>query len=319
MNGSKDNNPGSIAIVSASWRKRRSLHVPIWTSVVLLSINITLLVVFIILSNDVVPALATGTIAISLGLFGLTFYLVLTIKEIRLNRRQSNFVDSVTHELKTPIASLKLYLETLQMRDLEMDQRLDFYRIMGTELSRLDRLINQMLEVARLDAIGQQTDPEDIAMDALLLRCAGHACAHHKVTIEDVFRFDVHPAVIRGRQMPLEMIFGNLMDNAVKYGGAEPRVEVEVRVKDRGRVITRIMDNGQGVPSELRKKVFTLFYRAGDELERSQKGTGLGLYIVRTLVHILKGKVSVQSRIGRSGSVFEVDLPGRASHETADC
>lgn len=304
--------------MTASWRKRRTLHLPIWTSVVLLTINITLLVVFIILSNDMVPALATGTIAISLGLFGLTFYLVLTIKEMRLNRRQVNFVDSVTHELKTPIASLKLYLETLQMRDLALEQRTEFYRVMETELQRLDRLINQLLEVARLDAVGQQAEPEDIALEPLLRRCAEHACAHHKFELDQVFSFDIEPAVIPARQMPLEMIFGNLMDNAVKYAAAEPRVDVEVRVQDRGRVLTRIKDNGDGIPSELRKKVFKLFYRAGNELERSKKGTGLGLYIVRTLVHILKGQVSVYPRVGRSGSVFEVDLPGRTGHETAD-
>lgn len=279
----------------------------------LLTVNVTLLVSFIVLlyrGESRVGALTTGTIAISLGLVGLGFYLFLTIKEIRLNRRQANFIDSVTHELKTPIASLKLYLETLQMRSLDEERRGEFYGVMETELKRLDRLINQLLEVGRLDEIGHQSAPEDVALDPLLRRCAEAACAHHKCRVEDVITFDIEPAVIRARSMVLEMIFGNLLDNSIKYSPDKVAVEVQVRVRDRGRVVTRIADNGLGVPSDMRKKIFQLFYRGGSELERSAKGTGLGLYIVRTLVHILKGKVAVYDRNGQPGSVFEVELPG---------
>ena len=112
--------------------------------------------------------------------------------------------------------------------------------------------------------------------------------------------------------MVLEMIFGNLIDNAIKYGANEPTVEVQVRVGERGRVVTRICDNGDGIAPSQRKKIFKMFYRGGSELERTQKGTGLGLYIVRTLVHMLKGTVTVQNRVSGKGSVFEVNLPGRA-------
>lgn len=296
--------------MSPVWRKRRSFQVPIWTSVVLLTINITLLVVFIILSNELIPALTIGIIAISLGLFGLAFYLFLTIKEIHLNRRQANFVDSVTHELKTPIASLKLYLETLQMRELDSERRTEFYAVMETELQRLDQLINQLLEVGRLDALGHQSAPEDVDLEPMLRACAESACVSHKLELDDVFSFDIVPATIHARRMLLEMIFGNLLDNAIKYGGKEPQVSVEVRVLDRGRILVRVSDNGHGVPVELRKKIFRLFFRGGEELERSNKGTGLGLYIVRTLVNMLKGRVNVYDRATGNGSVFEVELPG---------
>lgn len=296
--------------MSPVWRKRRSFHLPIWTSVVLLTINITLLVVFIILSNDVVPALTTGTIAISLGLFGLAFYLFLTIKEIKLNRRQANFVDSVTHELKTPIASLKLYLETLQMRQLDENQQKEFFGVMGAELERLDRLINQLLEVGRLDAVAHLSEPEDVDLEQLLRHCAETACAHYQQDTDQTVSFDCEPVTIRARRMLLEMIFGNLLDNAIKYGAEQPRVDVEVQLLDRGRVLVRIGDNGSGVRADLRKKVFRLFFRAGNELQRSQKGTGLGLYIVRTLVHLLKGRVAVYDRSSGQGSIFEVELPG---------
>ena len=301
--------------MSAYFRKRRTLHWPITLSVVLMTLNIALMVCWIMLLAHLESwtGLTIGTVVFSLILVGLTIYLVLSIKEFRLHQRQVNFVDSVTHELKSPIATLKLYLETLQMRHVDEGQRAEFYNVMEAELQRLDRLISQLLEVGRLDAIGQESEAEDIELGPLLRRCAQRACVHHKCADDDVFSFDLEPAVIHGRRMVLEMIFGNLLDNAIKYAAQSPVVDVQVRVKDRGRVVTRIYDNGDGVPAGAGKKIFKIFYRSGNELERTQKGTGLGLYIVRTLVHMLKGTVNMHNRIEEPGSVFEVELPGRAA------
>jgi two-component system, OmpR family, phosphate regulon sensor histidine kinase PhoR len=303
----------SMASKSGYIRKRRTLRLPITLSVVMMTLNVALMVCWIILlaQRGSWSALTIGTIVFALIFVGMMFYMFLTVKEVRLNQRQSNFVDSVTHELKTPIAALKLYLETLQLRQLTDEQRADFYQTMEHELQRLDHLISQLLEVGRLDAIGHQSDPEDIALVGLLRRCAVSACAHHKQEPEQVVTFDVEPIIVHSRPVVLEMIFGNLLDNAVKYAGDPPQVEVHVRMKGSDRVTVRIIDNGEGVPSDLRKKVFQMFYRGGDELERRQKGTGLGLYISRTLAHILKGTISVHDRLDGSGSVFEVELPGR--------
>lgn len=294
-------------------RKRRTLRLPITLSVIMMTLNVALMVCWIILlaQRGSWSALTIGTIVFALIFVGMIFYMFLTVKEVRLNQRQSNFVDSVTHELKTPIAALKLYLETLQLRELNDEQRADFYQTMEHELQRLDHLISQLLEVGRLDAIGHQSDPEDISLDGLLRRCAVSACAHHKQDPDQVVSFDIEPIIVHSRPVVLEMIFGNLLDNAVKYAGEPPQVEVHVRMKGSDRVTVRIIDNGEGVPSDLRKKVFQMFYRGGDELERRQKGTGLGLYISRTLAHILKGSVSIHDRLDGSGSVFEVELPGR--------
>jgi len=301
--------------VAVLGRQRSTYQWPITLSVVLIGLNLALMVCWIVIfaQSRAWNALTIGTIAFVLILVGLTFYLILTLKEIRVNRRQANFVDSVTHELKTPIASIRLYLETLQMRELDGQQRSEFYGIMGRELLRLDDLINHLLEVGRLDAIGQQSEPEDIELDSLLRKCAENACVKYGCQDAAVFSFDVERAIVPARRMVLEMIFGNLLDNALKYGGAEPRVDVQVRVQDRGRVLTRISDNGAGVASEIRRKIFQIFFRGGEELQRRHKGTGLGLYIVKTLVHFLKGKVAVTDRPDGPGSVFEVQLPGRAA------
>ena len=140
------------------------------------------------------------------------------------------------------------------------------------------------------------------------------ACAHHKKDEAETITFDFQPMAVFARPLVLETVFRNLLDNAIKYAGDPPRIEVQVRKGERGRVLVRIIDNGLGVPHELRKQIFRMFFRAGSELTRRQKGTGLGLYIVHTLVKQLKGRISVHDREGASGSVFEVELPG---HEIA--
>lgn len=297
------------------FRKRRGLRWPITINVTLIVLNVGLMVCWIVLlANDRSwGALTIGTVVFAFILVCLGFYLALTINEARLRQRQANFVDSVTHELKTPIAAMRLYLDTLKMRSLEESKREEFYAVIETELSRLDQMINQILEVSRLDAIGQETEPEDILLDPLLRHCAIIAAAHHSCSDSNVFSFDVEPSIVRARQTVLEMIFINLLDNAIKYGGEQPAIEVEVRAGEDDRILIRISDNGEGVASHLRKKIFQLFYRGGSELERRQKGTGLGLYIARTLVLFLKGKIAVHNREDQSGSVFEVELPGRAA------
>ncbi len=298
----------------SSWlRTRTTLRLPITLGVVLMTLNVTMLICWIVILAQAAGwgALIVGVVVFAVILVGLSFYLFLMIKEVRLNQRQANFVDSVTHELKSPIASLKLYLETLEMRAVSEEQRAKFYRVMDQELERLDHLITQLLEVGRIDAIGEQSAPEDILVDSMVRRCGAAACAHHKRDEAETISYDLQPAVLFARPLVTETIFRNLMDNAIKYAGDPARVEVTVRVTDRGRVITRIADNGHGVPPELRKHIFGMFFRAGSELTRRQKGTGLGLYIVSNLVRQMKGRVSVHDRPGLSGSVFEVDLPGR--------
>jgi two-component system phosphate regulon sensor histidine kinase PhoR len=296
-----------------------TIGLPITLSVVLMTLNVTLMVFWIVLlaHSAVWSALIIGVVVFTLILVGLSFYLFLIIKEMQLNQRQANFIDSVTHELKSPIASLRLYLETLEMRALEDEQRTKFYRVMEQELERLDHLITQLLEVGRIDAIGQQSDPEEIALESLVRKCGAAACAHHKKDEEQTITYDLQPTIVFARPLVLETVFRNLLDNAIKYAGEPPQVEVQVRNGERGRVITRIIDNGQGVPPELRARIFRMFFRGGSELTRRQKGTGLGLYIVHTLVKQLHGRISVYDRSGKSGSVFEVELPGHRAISTS--
>jgi len=259
-------------------------------------------------------ALSVGTTFIVLLVVGVVLYLVLSIKTINLSRRQSNFIDSVTHELKSPIASMKLYLQTLNLRRVNEREQAGFYRSMLEDVERLDHLTNQMLDAGRLETGRVDGDVEDVAMTPLLNECAAAVCLSYRVP-RDTVRLDTQPCVVRARRVDLEMIFRNLLDNAVKYAGAQPLVEVTLRPAAEGRTITRISDNGRGIPPKMRRKIFGRFVRLGLELEREKPGTGLGLYIVRTLVKRLRGRIRVRDREPDPGTLFEVQLPGRVAEK----
>lgn len=254
--------------------------------------------------------LAVGTTFLLLLLLGVVMYLFLSIKAIRLNQRQSNFIDSVTHELKSPIAALKLCLQTLERRQLSPEQQSEFHRFMLEDLQRLHGLIDHLLDAARLDQRPMERDAEDIELAALLERCAHSMSQRYRLPPEAIRR-DLAPAWVRARPVDLEMVFRNLLDNAVKYAGEVPEVGIELRPDGVGRVTVLISDNGPGIPPPLRRKIFGRFVRVGNELERSKPGTGLGLFIVRTLVKRMHGKITVHGRGAAPGTVFEVDLPAR--------
>lgn len=296
------------------FRRRSTVHLPITLSISLMVLNVTLMVCWIVLLAQRAKweALTIGVLAFTLILAGLCVWLVFTLKEIALNNRQANFVDSVTHELKSPIAALQLYLETLRMRQLTDAQRDEFHGIMASELRRLDQLISQLLEVGRLDALGENEDPAIIELEPMLHQMAEACCAHRQLNAAEVIEYRLTPVAICARRMVLELILSNLIDNAVKYGGSPARVIIEMQEAGSRRVKIRISNNGSGVPLEDRKKIFRIFYRGGSELERRQKGTGLGLYIVHTLVKKMRGRVSLQDREdGAPGCTFVVELPGR--------
>jgi two-component system, OmpR family, phosphate regulon sensor histidine kinase PhoR len=302
---------------------RRSLSTPILLAIAMITLLAVVAVGWVLVvvvgalkdasrSGVYWALLAIGSTFILLLIVGVVLYLILSIKAINLTRRQSNFIDSVTHELKSPIASMKLYLQTLSRHQVGPEVQADFHRFMLEDLERLDHLINQMLDAGRLDAERSNSDAEaeDTDLAELLANCAASVCANYRVPT-NIVRLDLQSNVISGRRVDLDIIFRNLIDNAVKYAGSPPRVEVSLRSDDSGGAIVQIVDNGRGIPRHLRRKIFGRFVRLGVELEREKPGTGLGLYIVRTLVHRHGGRVRVHDPNQGPGSVFEVQLPGK--------
>lgn len=295
--------------------KRSSLTWPIMLAVTLLALIVALLVIWIIgqATQQAWALLTVGTIFITLILIGVVIYFIWTIKEYRLNRRQANFIDSVTHELKSPIAAIKLCLQTLDMREVSPQQQREFHRFMLEDIQRLDTLIDHLLAVARVDDVGQPGHVEDVAVDALFRSCADEIVRRYQLEPQQV-KVDVAPCTVRAAPRDLEMVLLNLLDNAVKYGGDPAEVLVQAECAPPDRVLIRISDNGRGIRFEFRRKIFRRFFRGGSELERTSKGTGLGLYIVKSLVARMKGRIHVLNRGPLRGATFEVDLPGSMQH-----
>ena len=246
-------------------------------------------------------------------LAGVIMDLTLTVKAFRLNQRQSNFIDSVTHELKSPIASLKLYLQTMTQRTVDEQQQKDFHRIMLDDVERLDSLINHLLDVARIDRGVDPADSERVRLDELLRQCAQATCIRYRLP-EETVEIHADPVTVFSQTVQLEILFRNLIDNGVKYGGVPPKVNVRAEATSHQQVVVSVIDNGPGIPADQRRKVFGRFVRLGNELERSTPGTGLGLYLVRNVTRAMGGTVRVYDRTDKednvTGTEFVVTLKG---------
>lgn len=299
---------------------RRNLSLPITIAVIMIVLLIALIVGWVLITvwgatqdeqaaplyYTVLPIGATFLAAI---LAGVIFYMVLSIKAINLSQRQANFIDSVTHELKSPIASLKLYLQTLNRRSIPPEKVGLFYETMLEDIERLDHLINHLLEAGRLDRRREDAEEGDVRLDKVLAGCAQSVALLYRLP-PDTIKVKSVPCTVRGLHGDIEIIFRNLIDNAVKYSGKDPEVKVQLRVKYNDEAVIEVTDNGPGIPFSQRRKIFGRFVRLGLELQREKPGTGLGLYLVRTLVRRMKGEVRVKDPPKGTGTVFVVMLPG---------
>jgi signal transduction histidine kinase len=299
---------------------RRSRTLPIVLAIVMMAIVAVLIVGWVLQAvlgaqSDIEPAgwrwalLAVGTSFLGLLLVGVILYLVLSVKAINLTRRQSSFIDSVTHELKSPIASLKLHLQTLARRAVDEDRRSAFYELMLEDLGRLDHLINQLLDAGRVEAGCDDHEEEEVHLPDLIRECAETARHRHGIP-GDAVRLDLPPCAIRARRADLQLVFLNLMDNALKYAGDPPRVDVALVLASGGTAVASIADNGRGIPHGMRRRIFGRFVRLGSDQTREKGGTGLGLFIARTMARRLRGRIRVRDRQSGTGTTFEVELPG---------
>ncbi len=210
------------------------------------------------------------------GLVWLSWWLVL---EIRVNQRQRAFLDAVTHEMKTPLASLRLYLDTLHKRDPDRERRYEFLGRMRDDLARLDQTVEQVLAAARAEDVGSRATLETVALSDLLRQCIRDVATHHHLP-EDTVRLEIGPRDrVRGDSSELHLIFRNLIENAVKYSDAPAEVSVCVGTAEDGRIEVEIADQGIGIPSGELRKIFQRFYRIGRDVQRTAAGLGLGLYI----------------------------------------
>jgi len=249
-----------------------------------------------------------GSLFFALIITVLILQAVWLVREIRTNQRQQNFMDAVTHELHTPLASLQLYLDTLRGRPLPDARRDEFLQIMGEDLERLQGTIDQIIQAARTDVHRARRASVDVAR--LLDECAEDARERHGLEKDALLVSVPENSRLRGDAEQLRVAFRNLLDNSVRYAGGKVHIEVSVRPVSARRLEIVFADRGVGIPASALDRVFQRFQRLPQEAVRAVHGLGLGLAIVRNVARAHGGKVRAESDGEGKGSRFILTLPG---------
>jgi len=281
-------------------RQLRSISLPIVMGSVTVALSIAMLVgwVAVLVQNRALTrevsqntlVMVSGILSLGMIATALVMLSVFLVREILELRRQDSFIDSVTHELKSPLASLKLCLETMARPGLAEVQRNELQSMMADDVERLGIFIDDVLESSRVPFKRRVHSLNEIELYSTIQRCVQSVCSRHKLDV-DVVTLDVPRDLhLLSDLTALETIIKNLLDNAIKYSMVPRRVEVKVTSTER-KVKIIVQDNGIGVPHKELKRIFYRFYRVSSEAVRERSGTGLGLFVVHALVRNLGGKV----------------------------
>jgi len=293
-------------------RRRKSVAFFITLSACLVALAIALNVGWIILNWREVALLVFGIIFFLVLIFGLVLNTTFLIREIRRNEQHDAFINAVTHELKTPIASIRLYLETLKTRDVDEEKRHEFYNIMLADSDRLLLTVEQVLRAGRTGHKRRRITNSEINVGEMVRECLELTRVRYGLNNSHLIYTEspeASTAIVSGDVDELRAAFSNLLDNAVKYSDDEVRVSVSVSALDNKRVAVRVVDSGIGIPSAQLKRIFKRFYRVPGRFMARVKGTGLGLFIVHSVVKKHGGRVFAESSGLGHGSTFTVHLP----------
>ena len=292
-----------------SGRKRKAITFTI-LGICLVGAAVTLNISWLVLNWREGLILVFGSIfflvIIALGVVNTIFL----VREIRRNEQHDSFINAVTHELKTPIASIRLYLQTLQSRELDEEKRREFYRIMLEDSDRLLNTIEQVLRAGATGSILRRSARTRLDLAEIARECVELARTRFHLGPDALEYVERTPnATVLGDGDELKAAVWNLIDNAVKYSSTPVKVRVELEELPQQRVAIRVTDHGVGIsPAEL-KRIFKRFYRIPASVAVRTKGTGLGLFIVRSVARKHGGRAYAESAGEGRGSTFTLLLP----------
>jgi signal transduction histidine kinase len=289
--------------------RRKSIAGSIALAVGLISVLIVLYIGYVLLNWRTGILLVMGVLLVLMIICGILLNTVFLVSEIRRNEQHDAFINAVTHELKTPVASIRLYLETLQTRPVDETKRKEFYKIMLDDSDRLLNTIEQVLRTGRVGSAAHHLNRTRIDLDEVVRASVERVRTLHKVPAEALCYQPCGPAAVIGDLDEVRAAVTNLVDNAVKYSGPDVHVVVETERVENRFVIVRVTDSGPGIPKTELKRVFRRFYRVPGPLASRVKGTGLGLYIVRSVAKRHGGRAWAESDGPGHGSTFALQLP----------
>jgi signal transduction histidine kinase len=253
--------------------------------------------------------LVLGIIFFGVIIAGVVVNTIFLVREIRRNEQQDSFLNAVTHELKTPIASIRLYLETLQSRGIDGTQRREFYRIMLEDADRLLATVEQVLKAGEARQGSRQEHWQEVDFAKIVEETAELARLRHNLPPQTM-RFGAVPRgelLVLGKPEELRTAVFNLFDNAIKYSGEQKDIVVDLATADRNKIVLSVRDRGIGIPRPELKRIFSRFYRVPNSGQ--VKGTGLGLFIVRAVARRYGGDAYAESEGEGRGSTFTISLP----------
>lgn len=291
-------------------RRRKSTVFFLVSGICLIVLAIALNVGWILLNLQQIALLVFGIVFFALIITGLVLNTTFLLREIRRSEQHDAFLNAVTHELKTPIASIRLYLETLKTRDVTPEKREEFYDVMLSDSDRLLTTVEQVLHASRSRVQKKLDKAEVVIINDILRESAARVLSRYNLT-KDIIQFKDFDEniVMKGETDDLGVIFTNLLDNAVKYSGEDKKVGISINHSDSKTFEIRIKDSGIGIAANEINRVFRRFYRISGVSMQKVKGTGLGLFIVKTLVKKHRGKIRVESKGIGKGSEFIVQFP----------